>query len=125
MFFLSQWRVALLGIAHRQISVKDPSNLKSQKQARVLESKIKTIGDWLKFKRIMKNLTPGHIAAKMGIAPSLVCSWESSAREPDGQQLKVLLSVLEFDARDFETITNNLANFIVACDNWTMPSCDC
>jgi DNA-binding transcriptional regulator YiaG len=52
------------------------------------------------------------------MATSLVCSWESSARHPDNQQLKVLSTVLEFEARDFETITNNLATFtFVALEN--------
>ena len=51
-----------------------------------------------------KNLTLGHVAAKMGISTSLVCSWESSTRQPDSQQLKVLSSVLGFSAQDFETL---------------------
>ncbi len=71
---------------------------------------MKTAGDWLKLKRIEKNLTLGHVAAKMGIATSLVCSWESSIRQPDSQQLVVLSSVLGFDAKDFKTYTSNLMN---------------
>jgi transcriptional regulator with XRE-family HTH domain len=65
----------------------------------------KTVGDWLKVKRLEKNLTSGQVAAKMGIAASLVYSWEINTRQPDGQQLKVLSSVLEFDVKDFETLT--------------------
>jgi len=63
---------------------------------------IKTAGDWLKVKRLERNLTLGHVSEKMGIATSLVCSWESSTRHPDSQQLKVLATVLNFDAKDFE-----------------------
>jgi transcriptional regulator with XRE-family HTH domain len=68
----------------------------------VLKLNIKTAGDWLKVKRIEKNLMPSHVAGKMGIATSLICSWESGTRQPDSQQLKILASVLEFDAKDFE-----------------------
>jgi DNA-binding transcriptional regulator YiaG len=76
--------------------------------AKVLKLNIMTAGDWIKVKRIEKNLTLCHVAAKMGIATSLVCSWESSTRQPDSQQLEVLSSVLGFDAKDFETQTSNL-----------------
>jgi DNA-binding transcriptional regulator YiaG len=96
-----------LGIAQRQIHVNYPANLGNQNRAKVLKLNIKTAGDWLKVKRMEKNLTPGHVAAKMGIATSLVCSWESSSRRPDSQQLKVLSSVLGFDAKDFEAHSSN------------------
>jgi hypothetical protein len=66
----SQWRVALLGITQRQIQVKYPANLGNQKRSKVLKLNVKTAGDWLKVKRIEKNLTLGHVAAKMGIATS-------------------------------------------------------
>ena len=68
----------------------------------MLSSSIETAGDWLKVKRLEKNLTPGHVAAKMGIATSLVCSWESCARMPDIHQIKLLATVLGFNATDFE-----------------------
>ena len=86
--------VALLGIAGRQIQVVYPCNLGCQKQPNVLALNVKTAGDWLKVKRLEKNLTPGQVAAKMGIAASLVCDWESCSRVPDIHQLKVLASVL-------------------------------
>ena len=71
---------------------------------------IKTTGDWIKFKRIEKNLTPGRVAAKMGIATSLICSWENCTQQPDNQQLEALSSVLGFDAKDFKTHTSNFMN---------------
>ena len=76
----------------------------------MLKLNIKTAGDWLKVKRIEKNLTPSHVAGKMGIATSLVCSWESGTRQPDSQQLKVLASVLGFDTKDFEARISDAAN---------------
>jgi len=67
---------------------------------------MKTVGDWLKVKRLEKNLTPGQVAVKMGIATSLICSWERSSWQPDSQQLKSLAQILGFNAEDFEPPTN-------------------
>ena len=69
---------------------------------------IKTAGDWLKVKRLEKNLTPGRVAAKMGIATSLVCSWEGNIQQPDNHQLTVLALTLAFDAEDFEKFKSTL-----------------
>ena len=103
---LFRGRVALLGIAQRTIRVKYAANMGNQDRAKVLKLNIKTAGDWLKVKQIGKNLTPGHVAQKMGIATSLVCSWESSIRRPDGRQLKVLAAALGFDAKNFEAFAS-------------------
>ena len=116
MRFVGLWRARRGAIKSRvwcrvaRIQVKYPANLENQKGAKVLKLNIKTAGDWLKVKRMERNLTLGHVAAKMGIATSLVCSWESSTRQPDSQQLVVLSSVLGFDAKDFETHTSNPMN---------------
>jgi transcriptional regulator with XRE-family HTH domain len=67
---------------------------------------IKTTGDWLKVKRIAKNLTPSHVAMKMGIVYSL----EGSLWQPDSQQLKSLAQILEFDVEDLETAINKTQN---------------
>jgi DNA-binding transcriptional regulator YiaG len=58
---------------------------------------IKTIADWIKVKRMEKNLTPGHLAAKMGIATVLVRSWESGASQPDSKQLQDLAKTFGVD----------------------------
>src|ERR1035441_7158233 len=79
-------RVALLGIAQRTIQVKYPANRGNQRRSKVLKLNIKTAGDWLKVKRIEKNLMHYHVAGKMGIATSLICSWESGTRQPDREQ---------------------------------------
>src|ERR1017187_7120254 len=99
-------RVALLGIAQRTIHVKYPANQGNQRRSKVLKLNIKTAGDWLKVKRMEKKLMPYHVAGKMGIATSLVSSWESNNRQPDSQQLKVLAAVLDFDTKDFETVAS-------------------
>ena len=41
-----------------------------------------------------KNLTPGHLAAKMDIATVLVRSWENGTAQADSQQLEVLANLL-------------------------------
>jgi len=64
---------------------------------------MKTAGDWLKVKRLEKNLTLGHVAAKMGIATSLVYAWETDVQQPDNQQLRILASVMNFDAKLFKS----------------------
>jgi DNA-binding transcriptional regulator YiaG len=97
-----------LGIAQRTVRVKYLPNQGNQKRAKVLKLNIKTAGDWLKFKRIEKNLTLSHVAVKMGIATSLVCSWESSTRVPDIHQMKLLATILGFGVKDFEAHADNL-----------------
>ena len=67
---------------------------------------IKTIGDWIQVKRLAKNLTRCHLALKMGIATAWVQSWENGSRQPDIQQLEILSSILEFNAKDFEALTS-------------------
>ena len=54
---------------------------------------MKTIGGWIQAKRIEKNLSRYHLATKMGIATALVRAWEEGAREPNDQQLRVLMTV--------------------------------
>lgn len=112
--------VALLGITQQQIRVKIQANLENQKRSKVLKLNIKTAGDWLKFKWIEKNLTLSHVAVKMGIAISLIRSWESSTTRPDSKQLEGLSYVLGFNAKDFETLISNPMNLpYLALENQT------
>jgi ribosome-binding protein aMBF1 (putative translation factor) len=75
-------RGAMLGIAERNVSVKYEQIKERFNSHNQLPLSMKTLGDWIKTKRIEKKLTPGHLAAKMGIAPSLVCSWEEGIAMP-------------------------------------------
>ena len=95
-----------MGIAQRQVRVNYPINSRNQSLANLLKINIKTAGDWLKVKRLEKILTPGRVAARMGIAASLVYAWENNTQQLDNQQLKVLAAVLGFDAKDFEKVTS-------------------
>ena len=92
-----------MAIAQRSVTVNYPVNSRNQKRANVLKLNMKTVGDWLKVKRLEKNLTRSHVAAKMGIATSLVCAWENDTQQPDNQQLRMLASVLDFDTKVFKT----------------------
>jgi ribosome-binding protein aMBF1 (putative translation factor) len=97
-----------LGIAQRSISVKYAQNLRNQQQPKLLPTSIKTVGDWIQVKRCDKNLTPSHLATKMGIAPALIYSWEADTSQPDIHQMKLLEVALGFNADDFEARTSNL-----------------
>jgi hypothetical protein len=55
----------VLGIAQRQVRVKYTANAGNHKRANVLKLNLKTSGGWLKVKRLEKNLTLGHVAAKL------------------------------------------------------------
>jgi ribosome-binding protein aMBF1 (putative translation factor) len=87
-----------LGIAQRQIRINYAQNQRKRKQPKRLPTSIKTIGDLIQVKRIEKNLSPCHLAAKMGIATALVRSWEDGTTQPNNRQLEVLENLLGFDA---------------------------
>jgi ribosome-binding protein aMBF1 (putative translation factor) len=99
-FSLSWRRVALLGIAQRQIRIKFSQKTRKHNNAKPLPASIKTLGDWIQVKRMEKNLTPGHLAAKMGIATTLVRSWEDGTIKPENRQLEILVRLLGLDAGD-------------------------
>jgi ribosome-binding protein aMBF1 (putative translation factor) len=94
-------RVALLGIAQRQIRIKyAQKSRKSPMTRQPLPTVIQTVSDWIHVKRRERNMTACHLAIKMGIAAALIHSWESGTSQPDSQQLKVLANRLGFDAPD-------------------------
>ena len=51
------------------------------------------MAEWIRLNREAKNLTAGHLAAKMGIAATLVRSWEGSKSGPGKEQMQHLTSV--------------------------------
>lgn len=100
----SRGRVAQLGIAQRQISIKFSPKTRKEHHAKPLPESIQTLADWIQVRRHEKNLTPGQLAAKMGIATALVQSWETGTSQPNGQQMKALTSLFGYDA-DFDTVS--------------------
>jgi ribosome-binding protein aMBF1 (putative translation factor) len=93
---LSVGRVALLGIAQRQIRIKYAQKSRNRNRSKPLPENIKSLGDLIQVKRHEKNLTAGHLALKMGIATTLVRSWEDGSSQPNSQQLKTLADLLGF-----------------------------
>ena len=77
--------------------MKRPVNTKKQNRIKALEAKAKTVGDWLKSKRMAKKLMPYHVAEKMGIATELVLAWEGDISTPNEQQWHTLSKLLAFD----------------------------
>ncbi|HEY4414461.1 MAG TPA: hypothetical protein VGO57_02120 [Verrucomicrobiae bacterium] len=58
-------------------------------------SDIKTLGDWIRARRIAKNHAPYHLAHKMGIAHSVIRSRETGVSQPESNQLIQLSEILE------------------------------
>jgi ribosome-binding protein aMBF1 (putative translation factor) len=79
-----------MGIAHRTIRIPYVDKSKTWEHSKPLPESIQRRGDWIQVKRRAKNLTPYHLAAKMGIARAFVLAWESNQCQPDEQQWRVL-----------------------------------
>ena len=58
---------------------------------------ILAIGYRIEARRIEKNLTPGHLAEKMGIATTLVRAWEEGVEEPDKKHLEIMAKIFGID----------------------------
>jgi ribosome-binding protein aMBF1 (putative translation factor) len=82
-----------LGIACRTVSVKFEQKKRLLTHHKHLRIKVKTIGDWICANRIGKNLSPGHLAAKMGIAATVIYAWEDGTGHPREEQIKFLAEV--------------------------------
>ena len=91
-----------MGIAQRQIHIKFKQKHAQKHRANSLTDNIKMIGGWIKVKRTQKNLTSGHVAAKMGIPHAVVRSWEAGECRADCHQLNDLAKILGIDAQDFK-----------------------
>ena len=89
-----------MGIVERSVAIKYAQNPRNLNRAKVLERNIQTLGDWIKVKRMEKNLTRCHLAAKMGIATALIRSWEGGSSQPDDKQLQNLANCLGFSTSD-------------------------
>jgi DNA-binding transcriptional regulator YiaG len=75
---------------------------KKKPRAKPLPESIQTIGDWIRAMRTEKNLTPGHLAAKMGIATGVVRSWEDGSTRPNDWQQECLATVLGLDIKNIQ-----------------------
>ena len=76
-----------------------PPNSNGQTRPKPLQENIKTIGDWIKVNRQAKNLTPGQLGAKMGIAAGMVCNWERGTYRPEQLQIAAMESLFGVPCR--------------------------
>jgi ribosome-binding protein aMBF1 (putative translation factor) len=90
-----------LGIAQRQIRINYAQKPIKQQRSKPLQADIQTVGDLIRVKRRAKNLSPCHLAAKLGVATVLVRSWEDGTIQPDNRQLEALAALLGLDAGDY------------------------
>jgi len=107
-----------LGIAQRTIHIKFSQRQAQHNRFNQLQSNHLTIGDWIKVKRTEKNITSGHVAAKMGIAQTLVRSWEGGESQPNSQQLRLLVNLFGSDPKKQAT----LAVLLLPSQQGTKPS---
>ena len=91
-------RVALLGIAQRQVRVSRAHIRVPRIPRKSLPTSMKTFGDLLHIKRYERHLTLSQIGRQMGIAQATVKAWEMDTERPDGRQMEQLRKILGFDA---------------------------
>jgi ribosome-binding protein aMBF1 (putative translation factor) len=84
-----------LGFAGRTSHVKFAIKPRKNNLFKSLPTNIQTIGDAIRVARQAKNLRLSHVAAKMGIAAALVCTWEDGACRPNNWQIELLAEILE------------------------------
>jgi ribosome-binding protein aMBF1 (putative translation factor) len=98
-----QGRVALLGFAYRHISIKFTQKTRKPSQPKPLPASVKTMADWIQVKLREHGMAPYHLAAKMGIATSLVKAWEAGTSRPDTRQMRALMGMLGKYYREMNT----------------------
>jgi ribosome-binding protein aMBF1 (putative translation factor) len=98
-YILSRGRVALLGIAQRQMRVSRVHIPAVWNRRKSLPTCIQTLGDLIQIKRYEKRLTVGQLAEKMGIAQTTIRAWERDGCEPDPQRLEALGEILGLSIR--------------------------
>jgi ribosome-binding protein aMBF1 (putative translation factor) len=91
---LSLGRVALLGIAQKQIRTSRAHISTDRYRRKPLPTSIKTLGDLIQIKRFEKRLTLWQLAQKMGIATATVRRWEGGTDQPNKQQMELLTKLL-------------------------------
>jgi DNA-binding transcriptional regulator YiaG len=87
-------RVALLGIAQRQVRVSRAHIPSQRNHCKPLPTNVKTLGDQIKIKRYEKKITLQQLASKMGIRQTTVRGWEHDVERPDANQIEKLKTIL-------------------------------
>jgi ribosome-binding protein aMBF1 (putative translation factor) len=83
-----------LGFAYRHISVKFTPKTRKPSQPKPLPASAKTIADWIRVKLHERGMAPFHLAAKMGIATSVVNAWKNGLACPQNRQMREMVTIL-------------------------------
>ncbi len=83
-----------MGIAQRHIRAAYAHILRKQDLHKPLNQTTKAIGQVIQDARLKKGMACYQLAVKMGIATSLVHSWERGECEPDELQRRILGDLL-------------------------------
>jgi DNA-binding transcriptional regulator YiaG len=87
-------RVALLGIAQRQVRVSRAHIPLQRIHCKSLPTNVKTLGDQIKIKRYEKKITLRQLALEMGIRQTTVRAWEHDVEQPNADQIEKLKTIL-------------------------------
>jgi ribosome-binding protein aMBF1 (putative translation factor) len=83
-----------MGFAYRRISVKFTPKTRKPSQPKPLPASVKTIADWILVKLRENGMSPFHLAAKMGIASSVVNAWKDGLARPQSRQMREMVTIL-------------------------------
>jgi ribosome-binding protein aMBF1 (putative translation factor) len=83
-----------MGFAYRHISVKFMQKTSKPSQPKPLPASVKSIGDWIRVKLRERGMSPFHLGAKMGIATSLVNTWQNGFARPENRQMREMVAIL-------------------------------
>jgi len=60
----------------------------------VLDCNGMSVSAWIRASRVRLNMSPYHLAFKMGITSNLIVAWEEGKIEPDAHHMAVLEKIL-------------------------------
>src|SRR5258707_228463 len=85
---------APLAFAYPHIFPKFTPQTTQRPQPKSLPVKVKTIADWIQVKLHENGVSPFHLAAKMGIATSVVNAWKDGLARPQNRQMREMVTIL-------------------------------
>ena len=94
----STGRVALLGIAHREISASCGHIPAIRRLGKPVPKVLKTLGDHILAKRFEQGLSRRQLAQTIGVTSRLVWQWELDLKFPSQAHLQALADALDSDA---------------------------
>ena len=82
-----------MGIAQRTISAEFGPKL-AKTSPKAIPASPKTLAGWIRQNRLGKNMTEGHLGAKLGVGAEAVRAWEDGVVEPNADHLERLDVIL-------------------------------